>query len=72
MALQTLPTTIGFPKEKIRILDEFRKQRAAGLYDGSFNPSEAELHALLDTAVGLRQALTAWLKDNKPNLLAKQ
>ena len=34
MALQTLPTTIGFPKEKIRLFDAFRKQRAAGLYDG--------------------------------------
>jgi hypothetical protein len=71
MALQTLPTTIGFPKEKIRILDEFRKQRAAGLYDGSFNPSEAELHALVDTAVGLRQTLATWLKENKPDLLTK-
>lgn len=69
MALQTLPTTIGFPKEKIRVLDEFRKQRAAGLYDGSFNPSEAELRALVDTAIGLRQALIIWLKGNKPDLL---
>jgi hypothetical protein len=44
--LQSLPTTIGFPREKVRLLDEFRKQRAVGLYDGSFNPSEAEVKSL--------------------------
>lgn len=69
MALQTLPTTIGFPKEKVRILDEFRKQRAVGLYDGSFDPSEAELRALVDTAIGLRQTLLAWLRANRPDLI---
>ncbi|MEA3363325.1 MAG: DNA-binding protein, partial [Thermodesulfobacteriota bacterium] len=37
-ALQTLPLTIGYPKQRVRLLEEFRKQRAAGLYDGSFTP----------------------------------
>ena len=69
MALQTLPTTIGFPKEKIRLFDAFRKQRAAGLYDGSFNPSEAELRALIESAEELRQALLAWLRAYRPELL---
>ena len=70
MALQTLPTTIGFPKEKIRILDEFRKQRAAGLYDGSFNPSEVELRALMDATEEVRQVLISWLKTHRPDLLS--
>ncbi len=69
MALQTLPTTIGFPKEQIRALDEFRKQRAAGLYDGSFNPSEAELRALIAVAEQVRNDLLAWLRANRPALL---
>jgi hypothetical protein len=38
LALQTLETTIGFPKAKVRVIDQFRRQRAQGLYDGSFEP----------------------------------
>lgn len=69
MALQTLPATIGFSKDKVRLLDEFRKQRAAGLYDGSFNPSEAEFEALLDVVGTLRDELTAWLNMQRPELM---
>jgi hypothetical protein len=69
LALQTLDSTIGFPKEKIRLIDTFRKQRGAGLYDGSFAPSEAELAALLAIAAELQAHLEQWLKANHPELL---
>jgi len=70
MALQTLPVTIGFSKNKVRLLDEFRKQRAAGLYDGSFIPSEAELEALLDVVATLRDELIVWLIAHRPELMS--
>ncbi len=69
LALQTLATTIGYPREKLRLLDEFRRQRGAGLYDGSFNPSQAEVDALIATATELRQHFEDWLAAAHPELL---
>ena len=65
LALQTLDTTIGFPRERLRLLDRFRRQRAAGLYDGSFQPSEAEVQALLDVASELEAHLAKWLESQR-------
>ncbi|MBD1401263.1 hypothetical protein [Pelovirga terrestris] len=61
IALQTLPLTIGYPREKLRLLEEFRKQRAAGLYDGSFTPSESELNELIAVVSELQSLLMSWL-----------
>lgn len=69
LALQTLNTTIGYPREKLRLLDDFRRRRAAGLYDGSFEPSNAELDALIATVVELKRCLEAWLKAEHPELM---
>lgn len=69
MALQTLPTTIGYPKEKVRLLDEFRRQRGQGLYDGSFDPSEAEVAALIEEAIALQLQFQQWLGERHPELL---
>ncbi len=66
LALQTLNTTIGYPREKLRLLDEYRRRRAAALYDGSFEPSQAELDALIATASELRAHLEAWLRKAHP------
>jgi hypothetical protein len=66
IALQTLPTTIGAPKTKIRLLDEFRRQRAAGLYDGSFLPTERELEELVSTVGELLALLREWIRTNRP------
>lgn len=68
IALQSLTKTIGYPKEKIRLLDEFRRQRAIGLYDGSFDPTDSEIQALLETADNLKACLHEWLKQNHPEL----
>lgn len=64
-ALQTLPLTIGCPREKVRLLEEFRRQRAAGLYDGSFTPSKKELTELIDTACALLAQLEDWINTNR-------
>lgn len=61
IALQTLPLTIGYPHEKLRLLEEFRKQRAAGLYDGTFTPSESELNELIAVVSELQSLLMSWL-----------
>lgn len=63
-ALQTLPLTIGYPKQRVRLLEEFRKQRAAGLYDGSFTPSEKELTGLIDEVCALQLQLEGWIRNH--------
>lgn len=68
VALQTLDTTILYPREKLRLLDRFRRQRAAGLYDGSFEPSEAEVKSLLDAVSEIKDHLDAWLAESHPEL----
>ena len=67
-AMQTLPKSIGYPREKVRLLDEFRRQRAISLYDGSFDPTEQELEALLNAGAELLEHLIQWLKENRPDL----
>jgi hypothetical protein len=69
LALQTLVTTIGAPSAKIRLLDEFRRQRAASLYDGSFIPTQAELAELIGNVQQLYALLLDWLKANRPALV---
>lgn len=68
IALQSLTKTVQYPSEKIRLLDEFRRQRAIGLYDGSFEPTKAEISALLETGQNLKDHLNDWLRKNKPEL----
>jgi hypothetical protein len=62
IALQTLDSTIQYPREKLRLLDRFRRQRADGLYDASFEPSQAEVKALLDAVSELKDHLDDWLE----------
>lgn len=72
LALQTLHTSIGYPREKLRMLEEFRRQRAVGLYDGSFVPTQTELDELIETAADLKAHLEAWLQQTRPDLLSKR
>jgi hypothetical protein len=69
IALQSLTKTIQYPREKIRLIDEFRRQRAIGLYDGSFDPTKAEIRSLLETGENLKYHLNDWLRANKPELV---
>ena len=68
-ALQGLTKSIGYPRERVRLVDEFRRQRAISLYDGSFDPTEQELNALLETGAELQAHLINWLKENRPELI---
>lgn len=68
LALQTLGTTIGAPREQVRLLDEFRRQRAVGLYDGSFVPTEKELGELISNVEEIQGRLERWLIANRPDL----
>ncbi len=69
MALQTLNTSIGYPRDKLRLLDEFRRQRAAGLYDGTFQPSEVEVSSLIATVVSLKSYFESWLRTQHPEFI---
>lgn len=70
IAIQTLDRSVGVPKERIRLLETFRKNRSAGLYEGSFEPSEAEVEALIRAAAELRDLYRSWLESVHPELLA--
>ena len=69
LALQTLAITIGYPRERTRLLDEYRRQRGLGLYDGSFDPSATEVTALIDEARKLHRHFQQWLAAQHPELI---
>lgn len=69
LAIQTLDKTMGITKDRIRLLETFRKNRSAGLYEGTFDPSRAEVDSLMRAADELRAALLEWLTAKRPELL---
>ena len=71
LAIQALPKTIGVDSREVRTLDEFRKRRSAGLYLADFEPSAAEVEALVAAADRLQKQLVAWLKAHRPGLVEK-
>lgn len=71
LAIQALPKSIGVSAADMRALDEFRKKRSAGLYLAEFEPSEAEVVALIGAVERLHKQLLAWLRANRPELLGK-
>ncbi len=70
IAIQLLPKTIGIDRVDIRMLDEYRKKRSIGLYDASFDPSEAEVKAVIGSVESLFDNLLKWLRKNHPELAA--
>lgn len=71
LALQALPKSLGTDAVRVRALDEFRKKRSAGLYLAEFEPSSAEVEALVRAVERLRKDLVAWLKAKRPELAPK-
>ncbi|OGA14244.1 MAG: DNA-binding protein [Betaproteobacteria bacterium RIFCSPLOWO2_02_FULL_63_19] len=64
-ALQTLPLTIGLPKERMIVLDALRKQRNLADYEGDSVPKQTALECFGQA----RQVLAdvkAWLATQKP------
>ena len=72
VAIQLLPKSIGIDAGAIRALEEYRKKRSLGLYQADFEPSEKEVHAVVEAVERLRAALTAWLAKHRPDLLKKK
>jgi len=71
LALQALPKSLGLDAERVRALEEFRKKRSAGLYLAAFEPSAAEVEALVRAVERLQKDLAAWLKAKRPDLAPK-
>lgn len=71
MAIQVLPKSIGIDAGEVRVLDEYRKKRSAGLYQADFDPSEAEVSAVVRAVQRLLERLIAWIKANRPELLVE-
>ena len=69
-ALQTLPLTMGLAKDRMILLDALRKQRNLADYEG--DPVTAKTVAeSLAQAEQLLADVKAWLKANKPELVAE-
>ena len=68
LSIQALPKTLGVDPTRVRALEEFRKKRSAGLYLAEFEPSAAEVDALVQAVERLQKDFAAWLKAKRPDL----
>lgn len=66
--IQTLPLTIGLPRERMILLDSLRKKRNLNDYNGD-GVSEEETATCVKEAEALLADVMVWLKDNHPELL---
>lgn len=67
--IQTLPRTIGLDAATMVLLDQMRKQRNVIDYDGDL-VSEALSSEAVKQATALLSQVQAWIRKNKPHLLA--
>jgi len=68
-AIQSLVFTIGASTDLVDQLDSFRKKRNISDYERAGAVSEHEAEEMLTLAKTLREAVTAWLKNNHPELI---
>ena len=66
-ALQTLPLTIGLPKERMIVLDALRKQRNLADYQGDPVPAQTAAECLRQGQLLLAE-VKVWLAAHKPKL----
>ena len=66
--IQVLSQTIGLDKQSVIVLDALRKQRNVADYSGDIVPDSA-VDECVNHAENLLHDVTAWLNDNKPELL---
>jgi len=69
--LQSLAHTIGIEPALLRKLDAFRKKRNLSDYEFAGLVSRRELEEVISTGLSLRDKLSAWLRREHPDLLAK-
>ena len=68
-AIQSLAFTIGVSTDLVDQLDGFRKKRNISDYDRAGAVSDQEATEMLALARTLRDTVTAWLKNNHPELI---
>jgi len=66
--IQSLPKTIGLPRERMIELDTLRKQRNLADYSGAL-VTEKERDSCIMLAQELHALIEQWLLDNQPQLL---
>lgn len=67
--IQSLALTIGASTDLVDQLDSFRKKRNISDYERAGAVSEQEAREMLTLAKTLRETVTAWLKNNHPELV---
>ena len=68
-AIQSLAFTIGADTDLIDQLDSFRKKRNISDYERAGAVSDHEAREMLSLAKTLQETVTAWLKNNHPELV---
>jgi uncharacterized protein (UPF0332 family) len=68
-AIQSLTFSIGASTDLVDQLDSFRKKRNISDYERAGAVSEQEAREILALAKMLREMVTAWLKENHPELI---
>jgi len=68
-AIQSLAFTIGASTDLVDQLDSFRKKRNVSDYERAGAVSEQEAREMLALAKTLRETVTAWLRNNHPELI---
>ena len=65
--LQALPLTIGMAGERVTVMDALRRKRNLSDYTGE-DIDEGSMQQCLDEARQLLAEVSAWLRDNRPDL----
>lgn len=66
--LQSLPTTIGLPSERMTVLDTLRRKRNLSDYTGEDVDDISAQHCIREAEQLLREVV-GWLKKNTPGLM---
>ena len=69
--IQSLPKSIGVPKETMVVLDALRRKRNAADYMGSYVDKTA-VEACIEEAGSLLQTVETWISAHRPDLLSQE
>jgi hypothetical protein len=70
--LDSLRYTIGIDQRLLKQLHDVRRVRNAMTYEQLGNATQAEVEAILTRARSVREAVAAWLRTRRPDLIAGQ
>lgn len=70
--IQSLRETIGADAQLVTAFDAFRKKRNISGYDRAGMVSDAEVKAMREMALQLRDDVLAWLRRRHPDLLERR